>query len=93
MIEYGGFDIDVAALHQAFLRGARAEAATVLREHGVRALAHRDGSWRVDTGERALSCATVVTLVRRFGLWLAPGVPHGRLRRLKGLSWMWLGAT
>ena len=66
VIEYGGFDIDVAELHQAFLRGARAEGATVLREHGVRALARRDGCWQVDVGERALSCATVVNAA---GAW------------------------
>lgn len=66
VIEYDGFDIDVAELHQAFLRGARAEGATVLREHGVRALAHRDGCWQVDLGERVLNCATVVNAA---GAW------------------------
>ena len=66
VIEYGGFDIDVAELHQAFLRGARAEGAAVLREHGVRGLARRDGCWRVDVGERVLSCATVVNAA---GAW------------------------
>ena len=60
VIEYGGFDIDVAELHQAFLRGARAEGATVLRDHGVRALARRVGAWQVDVGERVLSCAAVI---------------------------------
>ena len=66
VIEYGGFDIDVAGLHQAFLRGARAEGATVLREHGVRALARRNGCWHVDVGERVLRCATVVNAA---GAW------------------------
>ena len=66
VIEYDGFDIDVAELHQAFLRGARAEGTRVLREHGVRALARRDGFWQVDTGERVLSCATVVNAA---GAW------------------------
>ena len=66
VIEYGGFDIDVAGLHQAFLRGARAEGTTVLREHEVKALARRDGCWHVDVGERALSCATVVNTA---GAW------------------------
>ena len=60
VIEYGGFDIDVAELHQAFLRGARAEGATVLREHGVRGLTRRDGCWHVDVGERILRGAVVV---------------------------------
>ena len=66
VIEYGGFDIDVAALHQAFLRGARAQGAAVLREHGVRALARRDNCWHVDVGERVLRCATVVNAA---GAW------------------------
>ena len=66
VIEYGGFDIDVAALHQAFLHGARAEGAAVLREHGVRALTRRDGCWQVDVGEHVLSCATVVNAA---GAW------------------------
>ncbi len=66
VIEYGGFDIDVAALHQAFLRGARAEGAEVLREHGVRSLARRDDCWHVDLGERVLRCTTVVNAA---GAW------------------------
>ncbi len=66
VIEYGGFDIDVAGLHQAFLHGARAEGAAVLREHGVRALDRRDGCWQVDVGERVLSCATVINAA---GAW------------------------
>jgi len=66
VLEYGGFDIDVAALHQAFLRGARAQGAEVLREHGVRALARRDNCWHVDVGERVLRCTTVVNAA---GAW------------------------
>ena len=66
VIEHGGFDIDVAALHQAFLRGARAEGATVLREHGVKTLDSYAGSWRVDVGERLLTCAT---LINAAGAW------------------------
>ena len=66
VIEHGGFDIDVASLHQAFLRGARAEGATVLREHGVRTLDSGAGSWRLDVGERRLTCAT---LINAAGAW------------------------
>ena len=60
VIEYGGFDIHVAELHQAFLRGARTEGATVLREHGVKALTRRDNCWHVDVGEQVLRGAAVV---------------------------------
>jgi D-arginine dehydrogenase len=66
VIEYGGFDIDVAALHQAFLRGARVEGAEVLREHGVRALTRRDGWWQVDVGEHVLRAVVVVNAA---GAW------------------------
>ena len=66
VIEYGGFDIDVAGLHQAFLRGARAEGAEVLREHGVKALTRRGGWWHVDVGEWILRCTTVVNAA---GAW------------------------
>ena len=66
VLEYGGFDIDVAALHQAFLRGARAQGTAVLREHGVRALARRDGCWQVDVGEQVLRGAVVVNAA---GAW------------------------
>ena len=66
VIEYGGFDIDVAALHQAFLRGARAEGAAVLREHGVKALTRGDRCWHVDVGERILRGAVVVNAA---GAW------------------------
>ena len=80
VIEYGGFDIDVAGLHQAFVRGARAEGAAVLREHGVRALTRRDGCWQVDVGERVLSCATC----RQRGGCLGRRVgPHGRSAPLR----------
>ncbi|MCY3618088.1 MAG: FAD-dependent oxidoreductase, partial [Acidimicrobiaceae bacterium] len=66
VIEYGGFDIDVAALHQAFLRGTRAQGAAVLREHGVRALTRRDGWWQVDVGHQFLRGAVVVNAA---GAW------------------------
>lgn len=66
VIEYGGFDIDVAELHQAYVRGARALGVTILREHGARGLA-RDGSgWHVDTTAGALGCEIVVNAA---GAW------------------------
>ncbi len=66
LIEYDGFDIDVAALHQAFLRGARAQGAAVLREQGVRALARGDNCWHVDVGDQVLRGAVVVNAA---GAW------------------------
>ena len=66
VVEYGGFDIDVAALHQAYRRGARDAGATVLREQGVKTLSRRGGGWHVDTGSRSLRCGTVVNAA---GAW------------------------
>ncbi|WP_419863588.1 NAD(P)/FAD-dependent oxidoreductase [Candidatus Poriferisodalis sp.] len=66
VIEYGGFDIDVAGLHQAYVRGVRAEGVTILRDHGVRELVRRDDGWQVETGEGPLSCNVVVNAA---GAW------------------------
>ncbi|MYA82635.1 MAG: FAD-binding oxidoreductase [Acidimicrobiales bacterium] len=67
VIEYGGFDIDVAELHQAYVRGARALGVTILREHGTRALALDSSGWRVDTTAGALGCDVVVNAA---GAWV-----------------------
>ncbi len=66
VIEYGGFDIDVAGLHQAYVRGARAAGVTILREQGVRELRWQGGGWRVETAEGAFSCDVVVNAA---GAW------------------------
>ncbi|MXX44216.1 MAG: FAD-binding oxidoreductase [Acidimicrobiales bacterium] len=66
VIEYGGFDIDVAGLHQAYVRGARAEGVTILRERGVRELRQQGSDWRVETSEGRLSCSVVVNAA---GAW------------------------
>ena len=66
VIEYGGFDIDVAELHQAYVRGARALGVTILREHGARGLARSGSTWHVDTTAGAFSCEVVVNAA---GAW------------------------
>lgn len=66
VIEYGGFDIDVAGLHQAYMRGASAEGVTILRDHGVRELARKGDNWRVETTVGVLDCAIVVNAA---GAW------------------------
>ena len=66
VIEYGGFDIDVAGLHQAYVRGARAQGVTIYREHGVRELVRRGDGWHVETSAGALRCAVVVNAA---GAW------------------------
>ena len=66
VIEYGGFDIDVAGLHQAYVRGARGLGVTILREHGARGLARSRSGWQVDTAAGALGCEVVVNAA---GAW------------------------
>ena len=66
VIEYGGFDIDVAGLHQAYVRGARGLGVTILRQHGARGLARRGSGWQVDTAAGALGCEVVVNAA---GAW------------------------
>ncbi|WP_423918804.1 NAD(P)/FAD-dependent oxidoreductase [Candidatus Poriferisodalis sp.] len=66
VLEFGGFDIDVAALHQAYVRGARDRGAAILRQHCVRGLAGGDDGWQVETDDGVLSCTVVVNAA---GAW------------------------
>ena len=59
-------EIDVAALHQGFLRGLRARGGTLMTEAGVTALAHTRGLWHAETPAGAY-CAPVV--VNAAGAW------------------------
>lgn len=59
-------DIDVDALMQGYLRGARRNGATLLTGAGVTAISRRDGKWIVETAEGA-HCAPV--LVNAAGGW------------------------
>ncbi len=68
--EPGCLDLDVAALHGAYLSGARRMGADLLLKSPLTA-AHRDGAaWRITAGEHALTAAT---LVNAAGAW-ADGV-------------------
>ena len=66
VIEYGGFDIDVAGLHQAYVRGARAHGVSIFREHGVRDLVRQGNGWQVETAAGALLGDIVVNAA---GAW------------------------
>ena len=66
VIEYGGFDIDVAGLHQAYVRGARKRGVTILRDRNVRELTKRHRGWHVNTAGGNLSCDVVVNAA---GAW------------------------
>lgn len=66
VLEHGGFDIDVAGLHQAYVRGARSRGVRILRQHGVRGLAPVGDGWQVRTGAAELRCRVVVNAA---GAW------------------------
>ena len=66
VVEHGGFDIDVAELHQAYVRAARGAGATVKRHSGVRRMARRGSGWQLDTDGPA-SRADIV--VNAAGAW------------------------
>ncbi len=59
-------EIDVAALHQGFLRGLRARGGTLMTEAAVTALARTRGLWHAETPAGAY-CAPVV--VNAAGAW------------------------
>lgn len=67
VLEHGGFDIDVAGLHQAYVRGARSRGVRILRQHEVRGLAPTDDGWRVRTDGGEFRCRVVVNAA---GAWV-----------------------
>lgn len=66
VLEHGGFDIDVAGLHQAYVRGARSRGVRILRQHGVRDLAPVGDGWQVRTVAGDFRCRVVVNAA---GAW------------------------
>lgn len=66
LYEPSGADIDVAALHQAFVRIARSHDAEVITNSQVTAIERTGGSWSVSTGERQLLAPV---LVNASGAW------------------------
>ena len=59
-------DIDVAALHQGFLRGAKAQGAALVTDAEVRALKRSASSWRIETNAGTLEAAVVINAA---GAW------------------------
>lgn len=64
--EPGAADIDVAALHQAFVRGMRREGAEVRTGAPVTGLSRAGGRWHVDGPGGQVECETVVNAA---GAW------------------------
>jgi D-arginine dehydrogenase len=65
-LEPRSLDIDVHAVHQAFLRGLRERGGTLLTDAEVLALERRGGLWRIETRAGSLEAAI---LVDAAGAW------------------------
>lgn len=66
MLKPATMDIDVAALHQGFLRGLRARGGRILTRARVIRLDHRRGCWHARTGAADI---TAPVLVNAAGAW------------------------
>jgi D-arginine dehydrogenase len=73
-------DIDVAALHQGFLRGAKRHGATLVTEAEVRRLTRDRAAWRVETSAGVFVAAVVVDAA---GAW-ADGI--GAMAGARGIG-------
>ncbi len=60
------FDIDVNALHQAYLRGARARGLALFADRRLLSLAHTQNAWRLETSQGPLHAAI---LINAAGAW------------------------
>jgi D-arginine dehydrogenase len=84
-LDTDAMDIDVDALHQGFLRGARSAGATIVNNCMVAKIGRHAGAWSVDLPEGS---ATAPTLINAAGAWaddvavLCGGQPVG-LRALR----------
>lgn len=65
--EQDPLDLDVAATHQAFLRGLRRRGGTVMTSSPVTALQRRGSRWRVTAGTEAIDAAVVVNAAGAWG--------------------------
>lgn len=66
VLEPGAREIDVAALHQGYLRGARKRGATIATGSTVRSLTRSGSDWTVDAGGETYSVDVVVNAA---GAW------------------------
>lgn len=62
-----GFDVDVAGLHQAFVRLARKEGTAIDTGAPVTAIERKGSGWRVTAGESAVDCDIVVNASGAWG--------------------------
>lgn len=65
--EPGPLDIDVAGLHQAFVRGIRRSDGELLTSAPVTALTRESNGWRVEAGDKTLFAKVVVNAAGAWG--------------------------
>ncbi|MEK7737558.1 MAG: FAD-dependent oxidoreductase, partial [Pseudomonadota bacterium] len=68
VFEAGAMDMDVHALHQGYLRGARARGARLLCDAGIIAAAFEHGEWRLATRQGGVE-VSAACLVNAAGAW------------------------
>ena len=66
LLEEGSYDIDVAGLHQAFLRGARRRGTVVQRHSPVESMRRAGGRWELRTAAATFAAPVVVNAA---GAW------------------------
>ncbi|USG61100.1 FAD-binding oxidoreductase [Sneathiella marina] len=66
ILDNGSQDMDVNALHQGFLRGARAKGAKLVSDAAVTSLTKAEGDWKVRAGGEVYTAAVVVNAA---GAW------------------------
>ncbi|HEY7823155.1 MAG TPA: FAD-dependent oxidoreductase [Acidimicrobiia bacterium] len=71
LFEPSGAELDVAGLHQAFVRIARNHGATILTEAPVTGIEREGGRWALESGDRTLSAEVVVNAAGAWGDHLA----------------------
>jgi D-arginine dehydrogenase len=64
--EAGVMDMDVAAIHQGFLKGLKARGGAVACDAGVSALERRNGAWRAETPAGAFAAPIIINAA---GAW------------------------
>jgi D-arginine dehydrogenase len=65
--EPSGADIDVAGLHQAFVRIARTHDSEIVKGAPVAAIARRNGQWVVRSGDREIEADSVINAAGAWG--------------------------
>jgi D-arginine dehydrogenase len=90
LYEPSGADIDVAALHQAFVRIARSNDAEIVTGAAITSIDRVGGRWRVGSGERMAEAAHVVDAAGAWGDHVAAlaGVPPLGLQPYRRTAFM-----